>query len=275
MDLIKSLGGRRERQEREDTHLVAFTTDIGRTHEVNQDAGGAWTWVRDGVPISLLVVADGVSAGSRSEEASRLAVRIIEERVEAQVISGVTDVDSLLVSLTEATREANRVIAERPYESLARADATTIVAAVCAGGACGGVWCGDSRAYKIEGGRAEVLTRDHSWSEEVTSSGIMTREQARNDPRARMITRWLGPPTQDDPGIETFRAVLEPGESLALCSDGLFTYFSDEQGREDELAGVIDERPLNPGRAASQLVATALRRGGHDNISVAILSRAG
>lgn len=275
MDLIKGLAGRRDRQDPSEGHLVAFTTDIGRTHEINQDAGGVWTWTRDGAPISLLVVADGVSAGSKSEEASRLAVRIIEERVEAQVTSGTLDLDTLLLTLTEAARDANQAIAQRPHSSLARADATTLVAAVCVGGDCGGVWCGDSRAYKIQGERAEALTRDHSWSEEVTASGTMTREQAQQDPRARMITRWLGPPNQEDPGLETFRLTLEPGESLALCSDGLFTYFSDPTGREDELARVIAEHPDNPRGAANQLVATALRRGGRDNISIAILSRRG
>src|SRR5579875_2410374 len=32
-------------------HDVAFSSLQGRTHRVNQDAGGAWTWVRaDGTP---------------------------------------------------------------------------------------------------------------------------------------------------------------------------------------------------------------------------------
>lgn len=272
MDLIRNLAGRRDRRDEQDGHLVAFTTDIGTTHEVNQDAGGAWTWIsEDGTPVSLLVVADGVSAGSRSEEASRLAVRVLEERIEP-LTAGTVDLEALVAALVSATREANQAIAERPHDSLARADATTIVALVCIGDECGGVWCGDSRAYHIRAGKAEILTRDHSWSEEVTSSGVMTREQASRDPRARMITRWLGPPAQDDPGIETFRFKLQPGESVVLASDGLFTYFTDEHGREDELARVI-ERAGDPRAAADQSVATALRRGGHDNISIAILAR--
>lgn len=274
MDLIRSLGGRGDRDDGGDGHRVAYTTDIGRTHEVNQDAGGAWTWLPpDDIQVSLLVVADGVSAGVRSEEASRLAVRLIEERVEPLVTSGTVEIEPLLAALVAAARDANAAISERPRESLARADATTIVALVCAHDRGAGMWCGDSRAYKVTGGKARALTRDHSWREEVTASGVMTREQAQGDPRSRMITRWLGPPGRDDPGIETFRFGLQPGESVVLCSDGLFADFPDQRGREDDLAQVVTQRLSNPKAAADQLVASALRHGGHDNITVAILSR--
>jgi serine/threonine protein phosphatase PrpC len=276
VDLIRSLGGRGERDAPREGHLVAYTTDIGRTHEVNQDAGGAWTWsTPEGVPVSLLVVADGVSAGLKSEEASRLAVRLIEERVEPLVTSGKIDVEPLLAALVAAAREANGAISERPHESLARADATTVVALVCANDHGAGMWCGDSRAYKVSGGKARPLTRDHSWREEVTTSGVMTREQAERDPRSRMITRWLGPPEQDDPGIETFRFRLEPGESVVLCSDGLFADFPDQAAREGEVAQAVTQRTNSPQAAADQLVASALRSGGRDNITVAILSRPG
>lgn len=274
MDLIRSLGGRGDSGTGED-HLVAYTTDIGRTHEVNQDAGGAWTWVAPGgTPVSLLVVADGVSAGLKSEEASRLVVRLIEERVEPLATSGVVEIDRLLPAMVAAAREANAAISERPRASLARADATTIVAAVCSADQGAGVWCGDSRAYKISNGGARPLTRDHSWREEVTKSGVMTREQAQSDPRSSMITRWLGPPGREDPGIETFRFRLQPGESIVLCSDGLFSDFADHAAREIEIANVISRRAGHPKVAADHLVASALRNGGHDNITVAVLSRA-
>lgn len=276
VDLLRSLGGRADREDPKDRHLVAFTTDIGRTHEVNQDAGGAWTWLTpDGTPVSLLVVADGVSAGRKSEEASRLAVRLIEERVEPLVTSGATGIEPLLAALVAAAREANGAISERPRESLARADATTVVALVCVNDQGAGMWCGDSRAYKVAGGKVRPLTRDHSWREEVTTSGVMTREQAQRDPRSRMITRWLGPPDQEDPGIETFRFSLQPRESVVLCSDGLFADFPDQVAREDEIAQVIGQRANDPQAAADQLVATALRNGGRDNITAAILTRSG
>lgn len=274
MDLIRNLAGRGDRDDAGDGHRVAYTTDIGRTHEVNQDAGGAWTWpTPGGIPVSLVVVADGVSAGPRSEEASRLVVRLIEERVEPLVTSGTVEIEPLLAALVAAAREASGTISERPRASLARADATTVVAAVCVGDQGAGMWCGDSRAYKVSGGRVRALTRDHSWREEATASGVMTREEAQRDPRSRMITRWLGPPNREDPGIETFRFRLQPRESLVLCSDGLFADFPDQTAREIELAQVIAEQGDKPRAAADQLVASALRKGGHDNITVAIISR--
>src|SRR5947209_1415716 len=87
-------------------HDVAFRTDIGRSHHVNQDAGGAWTWTRqDGVPASLAIVADGVSAGQRSEDASRLVVQMIYDTLAPMLRDG-CDVTSALDALLQATREA-------------------------------------------------------------------------------------------------------------------------------------------------------------------------
>lgn len=253
-------------------HRVAFKTDIGRSHRINQDAGGVRTCIRpDGVAASLLVVADGVSAGRRSEEVSNLVAEMLLERVGRLLEDGSRSVDALVEDLADQVRRLNHEAATRPNASPSSADATTLVAAVCVGARGGGVWVGDSRAYLIDDHRATQLTRDHSWAEGAISGGFMSAEQAALDPRAHMITRWLGPPDRDDPGVETFAFEVQPGNVVLCCSDGLYGYFAPPASSADEMAAIVSAHGSDLEAATDVLVDRALERGGHDNITVAAL----
>jgi protein phosphatase len=252
------------------SHVVACSTHIGNHHRVNQDAGGAWNWTRpDGTPTSLLVVADGVSAGRHSEAASQLTVEVVHERLEPLLQDPDHNLDALLDALIETVKEASHQVAQRPHHSVSSADATTVVAVACVGDEGAGVWCGDSRVYRIVDGSAERLTRDHSWAEGVVSHGIMAAEDAARDPRARMITRWLGPPDQDDPGVESFRFDLRSGDVALCCTDGLYMYFSPPISEESEMAAVLGRHGADLQAGVDELVEMALQRGGHDNITAA------
>jgi len=258
----------------ESAHMTAFSSHIGRTHRVNQDDGGAWTRMRpSGAPATLLVVADGVSTGKHSEEASRLVVELLRQQLTPLLGDDAQDIDMLLTALTETTRRANDQINERPYLSPGTADATTLVAVVCIGSEGGGVWCGDSRAYHLCDERVDRLTADHSWAEDVVRHGIMTPEQARNDRRAHMITRWLGPSAETPLELDGFRFTLGTDQAVACCTDGLYAYFSPPNQQETQMAEILLNREWQLQTAADALVATALERGGHDDISVAVLRR--
>lgn len=248
---------------------VACCTDIGNHHRVNQDAGGAWTVSRpDGMPAALLVVADGVSAGRHSEEASRLAVALLHDRLVPALQTADADLDTCRDVLVTAIEEANRRIAQRPHTAVTSADSTTVVAAAVLGAHTVGAWVGDSRIYRVGGVTVSRLTTDHSWAEGVVSRGLMTADQAAADPRAHVIMRWLGPPDNRDVGVETFEAPLEPGDVILCCTDGLYMYFAPPFGSEEEIAQVLSEGADLAG-SLSGLVRTALRRGGYDNITVA------
>lgn len=257
-------------------HEVAFRTDPGRKPGANQDAGGVWTWMRqDGLPATLIVVADGVSAGRKSEEASRLVVDLIADHLTPAMQNPDNDAEALRAALLTAAQEANRKVSERPHHTIATADTTTLVAAICLGDIGGGVWCGDSRVYQLAAGEIVQLTRDHSWAEAVISHGLMSPEQAAHDPRARMITRWVGPSDREDAGFETFEFKLEPNDVVVCCTDGLYMYFAPPAGREEEMAQILRSNPHQLQQAAETLVDLALERGGHDNITVGALALVG
>jgi protein phosphatase len=171
-------------------------------------------------------------------------------------------------------RQANHEIAQRPHSAVTSADSTTVAAAVLLGATVTGAWVGDSRVYRVTANRVTRLTVDHSWAEGVVSQGLMTAEQAAQDPRAHVIMRWLGPPEERDPGVETFDTDLDAGDVLLCCTDGLYMYFAPPEGSEDEIARVLSRAPeLESG--LDELVRLALRRGGYDNVTVAGLKIGG
>lgn len=248
-------------------HHVAFATHIGRTHRVNQDAGGAWTCTRtDGTPASLAVVADGVSAGPTSEEASKAASAIVAERV-MPLLRAETGFSTVVSGLLDAVQEAQREIAGRPYRVINQADATTLAVALAVGERAVAMWVGDSRVYLIRGESVRALTRDHSWAEEVVSAGLMSADEAASDPRSRSITRWLGPPGQRDPGAESLALEASPGSTLLCASDGLYLYFERDLA---DLARTLNQSPsLQDGVEA--LIRLGLERGGHDDLTLAAI----
>lgn len=257
------------------SHATGFGTDIGHHHPVNQDAGGAWSWTPlDGAPLTLAVVADGVSAGEHSEQAAALTVELMHRAIEAHHADAGLNADALYTYLHEAGLEAQRRVADMPFSSYERANASTLVAVCLLGGHAVGMWCGDSRAYGVTPAGCRQLTRDHSWVNLVVDSGRMSLEQAKRDPRAHVIARWLGvaDPPRTDPGFERFDVDLAPDDRLLVCSDGLYMYFDQPYAEEREIASVAFEHAADAQAAVDELIKRALDRGGFDNITAVLVA---
>lgn len=253
-------------------HRIACSTHIGRSHQKNQDAAGAWTWRRsDGTPVSLAVVADGVSAGSHSERASRMAVEIVYRAVESLATDQAATLDVLLETVVSAAGRASRDIAVQARNGGDAADATTLVAGVALGTQAGGVWAGDSRVYFIRRDLVVPVTRDHSWAETVVSHGLMSADQAARDPRAHMITSWLGEQEPQAPTIEVFRLELSPEAVLLCCSDGLYAYVAPVPEATADLRALAVPRTDDLQSRLDDLITLALNRGGHDDLTGAAI----
>ena len=105
---------------------------------------------------------------------------------------------------------------------------------------------GDSRCYQVRDGKANLLTRDHTWVSEQRKLGLITRPPRRNVRRSRhVLTRSLGPELFVT--VETGSVSLKPGDVLVLCTDGLYggnvsrrhrAHRVAEQGRSDHRAGI-------------------------------------
>jgi hypothetical protein len=123
---------------------------------------------------------------------------------------------------------------------------------------------GDSRAYRLRGGRLEQLTRDHSLVEEMRRKGQITDAQAEDHPQRSIITRALGPEPEVEPDVHTVAGA--PGDVFLICSDGLTTMLS-----EDRIAKLLTGASSMEA-AVRALVDEANRAGGRDNITALAFS---
>jgi serine/threonine protein phosphatase PrpC len=228
------------------SHGVATT--IGRVRRVNEDSYLA-------LP-PLYAVADGMGGHGAGDVASRLAV---EELAKSVVPGRALYAESILVAL----EDANRVIIEQDEANGMGTTITGLAGIETAEGARLMVFnVGDSRVYRLTGGRLDQVSVDHSEVQELVQAGALTREQARTHPRRNIVTRALGSELILRPDHWLLPVIA--GDRYLLCSDGLFGELTDEQILP--LLATPDPR-----RAATTLVAAADEAGGHDNITVMVV----
>jgi len=122
---------------------------------------------------------------------------------------------------------------------------------------------GDSRVYVQRGDRLRRVSIDHSYVQELVSTGHITELEARNHPRRNIVTRALG--IEPTVKVDTWLLPLVRGDRYLLCSDGLVDEVDDE-----EIALVMGAVG-NPQAAADALVAAANEHGGHDNTTVVVV----
>jgi serine/threonine protein phosphatase PrpC len=141
----------------------------------------------------------------------------------------------------------------------------TFVSAVVGPDAVTVGWVGDSRAYWLpEDGEPACLTTDDSLAGQLAAAGVPVAEAPQAGP-ATALVRWLGADAGDTtPHVVTF-APDGPGRVL-VCSDGLFRY----RPAAADLAEVTPAK--SPLDTARELVTFALDEGGHDNVTVIVLS---
>jgi serine/threonine protein phosphatase PrpC len=126
-------------------------------------------------------------------------------------------------------------------------------------------WLGDSRAYWFGAGGDRRLTTDDSWAADQVALGQLSERQAEADEEAHSITKWLGADAPDIVPRIVREQVAGPGIVL-ICSDGLWNYAS---AVEDLAALLTDETPL---AVARRLTEYARAAGGHDNITVVVIT---
>ncbi len=234
---------------------LAAVTDRGLRHSRNEDRFALHS--ADGR--SVLVVCDGVSHSGNADEAAALACESVMEVLAEGA------------SLTDALAQAGQQVAKLGRPGTAEScPSTTVVAAVAIAAQVKIAWIGDSRAYWIGEEGARQLTKDHSWMNAVVSSGEMTAAEAAKSPQAHGITRWLGADADGDAQPDTVDfAVPGPG-LLLLCTDGLWNYAP----QPEEMAALLQEcltQGASTLQMAQRLIQLANSRGGHDNITAALL----
>jgi serine/threonine protein phosphatase PrpC len=161
--------------------------------------------------------------------------------------------------LEDAMIQADRAVKDAVPEG-----GTTLTAAVIHGNLLYVGHVGDSRAYLINDGNMELITRDHSLARRLQEIGHLTAEEAEAYPQKNVLYKALGQGEALDDVDRATRRLL-PGSQLLLCSDGLWGVVDDEAILE-----IITETS-DIQETCDRLVAVANQAGGPDNITAVLV----
>lgn len=270
---------------------AAALTDPGRQRDINEDR--AWAQVfeaSEGGPMGLFIVCDGMGGHLGGEVASHWAVetlkselvdlffskdpratlrlsdaeiKAIVEGTQATRISPATRIET---QIRKAIEKANQVLlnyAQNKPEKAAEAG-TTLTMAVISGRRLVVANVGDSRTYLMRNGKLQQITQDHSLVATLVASGQIQPKEVFSHPQRNMIYRSLGQKRQIQ--IDTYGDILQPGDTLLLCSDGLW-----EMVRDEAIMANLIESATSLELACQKLIDAANQAGGEDNISVVLV----
>ncbi len=262
--------------------LLSARTDVGQIREHNEDqflvadlaaqervgldgaASSQNRLVAVGPEGVLLVVCDGMGGAAAGEIASKMAVdtlfRQMVETASAGLIQGQQAFAAHFVRAVEAAGE--RIFEESQANRTRRGMGTTMTAACLHGSGLFLAQVGDSRAYVLRSGKLVQVTRDQSLVTQLIESGQLTEEEAETFEHNNIILQALG--TADSVQVDLTHIVLEHGDTLLLCSDGLSSLLRSHQICE------LLANAASPSEACDFLVAEANKSGGHDNITVIV-----
>ncbi|MCU0931253.1 MAG: protein phosphatase 2C domain-containing protein [Serpentinimonas sp.] len=209
----------------------------------------------------LAVVADGMggrSGGRKASDQVMLTARQLFARYDPQT-------DSPELFLKQIAVEAHMVIRLTAASAEQEPHSTIAAIVVHPDAHCYWLHSGDTRIYHFSGKDLVQRTLDHSYVQMLVERGELTEEQAQDDPRSNILVGCLG--TERDPPLTLHHIEqVHAGDSLLLCSDGLWHYVSPE-----EMGLTLDL--IEPRAACEFLVDKARTRaqGTGDNISVVVI----
>jgi PPM family protein phosphatase len=241
---------------------LAALSDLGCQRENNEDRYSYWEPASDQQFASkgrLVSVADGMGGYEGGQEASRIAIETIEG---AYAGGEGGDPHSLLL---DGFHTAHRKIQEYAdtHPGL-EGMGTTCTTVALRDLQLYFAHIGDSRLYLLRNGSIRQLTHDHSYVSRLVAHGVISSEEAESHPQRHILTAALGAGAEVEPDCPTNPVELQPGDSLVLCTDGLWGLV-----HEPEIQKVIAQHA--PGEACSELVGMARSRGGPDNITLQVI----
>jgi serine/threonine protein phosphatase PrpC len=234
-----------------------WSTDVGLKRDHNEDSFLCCD------ELGLYAVADGMGGHLGGEQASRMAVEVLEKEMRARLPLAADANGAVARALGEATRLASQAIYETAQASPDHAGMGTTLTGLCFyGESLTLCHVGDSRAYLLRDGRARQLTEDHSWIQEQVRAGLLSPGDALVSRFRNIITRSVGFEPQVTPDLITLP--VEAGDCYLVCSDGLSNYLAVE-----EIGRILAAQFY--GEAGRALVDIANQRGGDDNITCVIV----
>ena len=204
----------------------------------------------------LVAVSDGIGGHLAGAEASRA---VVSEIGQCELITQ--------DAIKKQIENLNKTLCERGMADKAFAS----MGATIAGLGCGptGLFMfhvGDSRIYREEEGKLELLTRDDSEAEDLIDQGLLERSEGKRPGFLHALTQAVGgrdEVLEIDVHVQAI-AVMRPTRFL-ICTDGL-TDMIQLADMEHLIQGVEGAK-----EQVAALFAGAMEAGGQDNITIAVV----
>jgi protein phosphatase len=254
--------------EKADSFVVILTASgmhIG-TREQQQDAifvSNTVCFKRGEAPRVLGVLCDGMGGMEMGGDASRLVVESLASNLPA-----IESCENINAFFEDAIHNLDAEITNRYGRGTS---GTTLSAAVVEGNRLYWASVGDSRIYILRKDEIVQVTRDHNYMlklKDEVSKGIITDEEANANPKKEALISYIGAG-----GIELIDSnkdpfMLENGDIVLMCSDGLTKSLSDA-----DIARIISEHygDIRETARLLPLFAFDAGSGSKDNTSVILI----
>lgn len=240
------------------------------TRDYQQDYAYFYTDKRD----VLAVVCDGMGGLEGGERASRTAVEQLAG--DYRKAGDIRNVPEFLTQEARRMNQAVRGLKDKKGHSLHAG--STLVAALFKENQMYWVSVGDSRIYLIRGNKIHSINREHNYRLSLKSqleNGSITREfyeKEEKTPQADALISYIGIEQLRLIDVNASPLLLQPGDMVMLCSDGIYKSLNDTQ-----VWAMARDNDLDMYIASDRTTAMALRYGarGQDNTTVILLKYLG
>ncbi|HVC17327.1 MAG TPA: protein phosphatase 2C domain-containing protein [Rhodanobacter sp.] len=215
----------------------------------------------------LLVLADGMGGDGAGELAAAGVVQVARQLWE----QGWWREQPGALFLENLCQEAHAELRRRGHGLTSGEPHSTVVALLIRDDRACWAHVGDSRLYHFQGRHCLGCTEDHSLGQLKVRRGELDADQLATDPDQHRLLRGLGGP--QPPLVDHGGAMVRPGQTFALCSDGVWEHLTtrelgrlsrrrDQRGALHEALSVAVERGGKGGDNVALILARVAREGG-------------
>ena len=194
------------------------------------------TAVKDG--ICCFIAADGLGGHNSGEVASKLAADTIKSEFLKNAEVSQKAVENYLKSAQKAI-ENHRKKDRQSFDM-----ATTAVVLVTDGAAAVWAHVGDSRLYRLDGGKIKEVTEDHSVAFDKFKSGIIKYADIRTSSDQNKLLATIGSRASFRPEISKLTKI-GPRAAFLLCTDGFWEFVTEDDMEKAYKSSVSSEEWLD------------------------------
>jgi protein phosphatase len=237
----------------------ASYTDIGKVRENNEDYHIV-------IPFEehnefAAAVADGMGGHLYGEIASKTAIDTFEKKIRDRRFKNCYNIKDYLYNICKLSNK--EILEFSKKHNVLSGMGTTLDAIYIKDDKIHIIHIGDSRIYTISGDNIKMVTKDHSYVQQLLDKGDITFDEFKNHPNKNVITKALGIAETPEPDI--FEIQLDFCGYLLLCSDGLTNMLDDTN-----ILNIINQ-DTDLDTKTKNLAEKANENGGTDNITIVLI----